>query len=66
MVCSRIRLQLVFNNLNINFVFIVFYYSSDLLFKFELSEEIQLNELNLIDIANTLRNKPKNPYVGTQ
>jgi hypothetical protein len=56
----------VFNNLNINFVFIVFYYSSDLLFKFELSEEIQLNELNLIDIANTLRNKPKNPYVGTQ
>jgi hypothetical protein len=56
----------VLNNLNINFVFIVFYYSSDLQFKFELSEEIQLNELNLIDIANTLRNKPKIPYVGTQ
>jgi hypothetical protein len=28
-------------------------------FKFELSEEIQLNVLNLIDIANTLRNMPK-------
>jgi hypothetical protein len=32
----------------------LFYFSSDLLFKFELSIEIQLNELNLIDIANTL------------
>jgi hypothetical protein len=49
----------VFNNININFAFIVFQYSSDFDFKFELFEEIQLNVLNLIDIANNLRNVPK-------
>jgi hypothetical protein len=42
------------NNMNIIFVFIVLYYSSDS-FKFELFEEIQLNELNIKDIANTLK-----------
>jgi hypothetical protein len=36
-----------------------FYFLSDLQFKFKLSEEIQLNELNPIDIANTLRNVTK-------
>jgi hypothetical protein len=45
--------------MNIIFSFIVFYYSSDLQFKFELSDEIQLNGLNLIDIVNTLRNVRK-------
>jgi hypothetical protein len=30
-----------------------FHFSSDLQFKSELSEEIQLNELNIIVIANT-------------
>jgi hypothetical protein len=43
----------VLNNMNIIFAFIVFYFSSDLQFKFELSKEIQLNKLNLIGIANT-------------
>jgi hypothetical protein len=57
----------VLSNMNIIFAFIAFYFSSDLQFKFELSEEIQLNELNLMDIANTLRNVPKaqNEHVGT-
>jgi hypothetical protein len=49
----------VLNNININFAFIVFKYSSDLQFKGELSEEIKLNVLNQIDISNTLRNVPK-------
>jgi hypothetical protein len=40
--------------MNIIFAFIVFYFLSDLQFKSELSEEIQLNELNLTGIANTL------------
>jgi hypothetical protein len=40
--------------MNIIFTFTVFYFSSDLQFKFKLSKEIQLNELNLIVIANTL------------
>jgi hypothetical protein len=40
--------------MNIIFAFTVFYFSSDLQFKSKLSEEIQLNELNLIVIANTL------------
>ena len=54
----------MFNNININFAFIVFQNSSDFEFKFELFEEIQLNVLNLIDIANNLRNVPKlNMYV---
>jgi hypothetical protein len=40
------------NNMNINFAFIVFKVSHDFQFKFELSEEIQSNDLNLIRIAN--------------
>jgi hypothetical protein len=44
---------------NIIFAFVVFYFLSDLQFKFKLSEEIQLNELNPIEIANTLRNVTK-------
>jgi hypothetical protein len=40
--------------MNIIFAFAVFHFSSDLQFKSELSEETQLNELNLIVIANTL------------
>jgi hypothetical protein len=42
------------NNMNIIFAFTVFHFLSDLQFKSKLSEEIQLNELNLIVIANTL------------
>jgi hypothetical protein len=40
--------------MNIIFAFTVFYFSSDLQFKSELSEEIQLNELNLTGIIDTL------------
>jgi hypothetical protein len=47
------------NNMNIISAFIVFHHSSDLQFKFELPEEIQLNVLNLIGIANTLTKAPK-------
>jgi hypothetical protein len=47
------------NNVNIIFAFTVFNFSSDLQFKSELSEEIQLNELKLIVIANTLIIVPK-------
>jgi hypothetical protein len=43
----------VLNNMNIIFAFIVFHLSSDLQFKSELSKGIQLNEENLIVIANT-------------
>jgi hypothetical protein len=42
------------NNTNIIFIFTVLYYSSDLPFKYELTEEIQLNKLNLKGISNTL------------
>jgi hypothetical protein len=49
----------VLNNMNIIFPFTNFHFLSDLLFKSELSEEIQLNELNLKDIANTLIIVPK-------
>jgi hypothetical protein len=49
----------VLNNMNIIFAFIVFHFSSDLLFKFELSKEIQLNEQDVIGIANTLVIVPK-------
>jgi hypothetical protein len=45
----------MFHNMNINFAFVVFHYSSDLQFKFELFE----NVLNLIDVANTSTNVPK-------
>jgi hypothetical protein len=38
--------------MDIIFVFIILYFSSDLQFKSELFEEIQLNELNLIVIEN--------------
>jgi hypothetical protein len=40
-------------------MFIVFYFSSELQIKFELFDEIQLNELNATYIANTMRNVPK-------
>jgi hypothetical protein len=39
--------------MDIIFAFMVFHFSSDLQFKSELSEEIQLKEQNLIVIANT-------------
>jgi hypothetical protein len=45
--------------MNIIFAFTVFNFLSHLQFKSELSEEIQLNELNLIVIANTLIIVPK-------
>jgi hypothetical protein len=40
------------SNMNIIFACTVFQVSSDLQFKYEFSEEIQINELNLLDIAN--------------
>jgi hypothetical protein len=49
----------VLNNMNIIFALTVFHFSSDLQFKFELTEQIQLNELNLTGIANTLIIMPK-------
>jgi hypothetical protein len=49
----------VLYNMNIIFAFTVFHFSSDLQFKSELSEEIQLNELNLTGIANILIIVPK-------
>jgi hypothetical protein len=49
----------VLNNKNIIFAFILLHFSSDSQFKSKLSEEIQLNELNLIGIANTLIIVPK-------
>jgi hypothetical protein len=45
--------------MNIIFSFTAFYFSSDLQFKYELSEEIKLNELNIIVIANTFIIVPK-------
>jgi hypothetical protein len=54
----------VLNKINIIFAFSVFHFSSDLRFKSELFEEIQLNKLNLIVVANTLIIVPKlNMYV---
>jgi hypothetical protein len=44
----------VLNNMNIIFALTIFYFSCDLQFKSKLFEEIQLNELNLIVIANIL------------
>jgi hypothetical protein len=38
--------------MNIIFALTIFYFSSNLQFKSELSEEIQLNKQNLIVIAN--------------
>jgi hypothetical protein len=40
--------------MNTIFEFIVFHVSSDMQFKYELSGEIQFNEINIIVIANTL------------
>jgi hypothetical protein len=40
--------------MNIIFAFAAFHFSSDLQFKSELTEEIQLIEQNLIGMANTL------------
>jgi hypothetical protein len=41
------------NNMNIIFACIVFHYSNDLSFKFELFEEIQSHEISLLTISNT-------------
>jgi hypothetical protein len=41
------------SNMNIIFACTVFQVSSDLQFKSEFSEEIQINELNLLAIENT-------------
>jgi hypothetical protein len=49
----------VLNNIHIILAFTVFHFSSDLQFKFESSEEIQLNKLNQIAIANTFIIVPK-------
>jgi hypothetical protein len=49
----------VLNNMNIIFPFIVFHFLSGLQFKSKLSKEIQLNELNLIVIANIFIIAPK-------
>jgi hypothetical protein len=49
----------VLNNMDIIFAFTVFHFSSDLQFKSKSSEEIQLNKLNQITIANTLIIVPK-------
>jgi hypothetical protein len=46
-------------NMNTIFACTVFQVSSDLQFKSEFSEEIQINELNLLDIANTVIIVPK-------
>jgi hypothetical protein len=46
-------------NMNIIFACTVFQVSSDLQFKSEFSEEIQINELNLLDIANKVIIVPK-------
>jgi hypothetical protein len=46
-------------NIHIIFAFTVFHFSSDLQFKYESSEEIQLNKLNQIAITNTFIIVPK-------
>jgi hypothetical protein len=45
--------------MDIIFAYTIFHVSSDLQFKSKLSEEIQLNELNLIVIGNTFIIVPK-------
>jgi hypothetical protein len=42
------------NSMDIIFACTIFQVSSDLQFKCEFSEEIQINELNVLDIENTL------------
>jgi hypothetical protein len=54
----------VLNNIHIIFACTVFHVSSDLQFKSKLSEEIPLNELNLIVIENTFINCAKMVHVG--
>jgi hypothetical protein len=46
------------------FALTVIHFSSDLPFKYELSEEIQLNEQNLIAIANNFIIVPKIEHVS--
>jgi hypothetical protein len=50
--------------MNTIFAFTIFHFSSKLQFKFELLEEIQLNEQNLIVIANTFIIMPKMEHVS--
>jgi hypothetical protein len=45
--------------MDIIFAYMVFQVSSDLQLKFEFSEEIQINELNLLVIENTFIIVPK-------
>jgi hypothetical protein len=53
-----LRPQLILNNMNI-FFHSFFYYSIEFQFKFELSEEIELNEIRFQNIAKTSRTVPK-------
>jgi hypothetical protein len=50
--------------MNIIFAFSILHFSSGLQFKSELSEEIQLNELNLKSIANNLITVSKLSILG--
>jgi hypothetical protein len=50
--------------MDIIFAFTVLHFSSDLQFKSELSEEIELNEQNIIVIANTFIIIPKMEHVS--
>jgi hypothetical protein len=52
------------NSMDIIFACMIFQVSSDLQFKSEFSEEIQINELNLLVIENTFYNCPKMVHVG--
>jgi hypothetical protein len=52
------------NNMDTIFAFIVLHFSSDLQFKSELSEEIQLNEQNLIVISKHFYNCAKMKHVS--
>jgi hypothetical protein len=45
--------------MDIIFAYTIFQVSSDLQFKYDFSEEIQINELNLIVIENTFIIVPK-------
>jgi hypothetical protein len=54
----------VLNIIDIIFAFTVLHFSSGLQFKYELFEEIQLNEQNLIVIANTFYNCAKIEHVN--
>jgi hypothetical protein len=54
----------VLSNMNIIFSFTILYFSSDLQFKLYIFEEIQLSELNLVGISNTLRKCARIEHVG--